>query len=138
MIRKFLKLISVNDITFLSDIHKDFFIDKSSKSEHFYIQSFEMDYFKDFIFNLDSNSLYTVIPLISINHDVDRPYLVLSKSILITKYSNYDEFHRYILTKYRNTKEDFGITNVKNLTIIFKVKRVKFDISQIKKKFNLN
>lgn len=56
MLKQFLKLISINDITFLSDVNKDFFIDKSGKSHYYEINNFEIENFSNFIHNLSSNS----------------------------------------------------------------------------------
>jgi hypothetical protein len=136
MIRKFLKNISVDNVLLLSDINKDFFVDKSGKSNYLHVNSFEIEYFKDFINNLNSNYLYTVIPLISATNNPHESYIVLSRSILVTKYSDYSRIHYFIHRKYLDSLEDFNIKDTSNFTIILKYKRVKFDINQIKRRFS--
>jgi len=65
MLKKFLKHISVKEVTLLSDLNNEFFINKSSKSHYYEINNFEMEYFYNFFHSLASNSLYTVIPIIN-------------------------------------------------------------------------
>jgi len=64
----------------------------------------------------------------------DEPYLVLSKSILITKYSDYKLFHHYIFERYLKSKDSFGIID-DNYLLILKYKKVNFDVHQFNKKF---
>jgi hypothetical protein len=94
-----------------------------------------MEYFYNFITNLNSNSLYTVIPMISINNNPNEPYMVLSRSILVSKYSSYRMIQYYIYAKYLKSLEDFGIDNLEDYTLVFKYKKVRLDIDQINKKF---
>jgi hypothetical protein len=89
MFKKFLKLISIDDITMLSNIHKEIFINQNNKSNYYEFRGFELDNFSNFVNNLDSNSLYNVIPMISSKGNPQDPYIVLSRSILVSKYSNY-------------------------------------------------
>ena len=81
--------------------------------------------------------MYTVIPIISSSNDLNKPYLVLSRSILVSKYSNYKEIHRFIFSRYNETLKDFGMNRYNNFHVILKFKRVKFDINQVKRKMNL-
>lgn len=46
-----------------------------------------MQYFYNFITNLNNNMVYSVFPFISIKGDPDKPHIILNKSILITKYT---------------------------------------------------
>jgi hypothetical protein len=134
-LRFFLKHISINEVTLLSDINKELFIDQSGKSHYNEINNFEMEYFYNFITNLNSNSLYTVIPIISIKNNYNEPYMVLSKSILVTKYSSYKIIQYYIYSKYLKSLEDFGIDGLEDFHLILKYKKAKLDINQINKKF---
>jgi hypothetical protein len=136
MFKKFLKLISVNDITFLHNINKDFFIDQSGKPNYIEIRNFEMEYFYNFITNLDSNSLYTVIPVLSPSNDHNKPYIVISRNILVSKYSSYKDLHHFILAKYHEALEDFDIDKSNSFHVILKYKRVKIDLYQVKIKLN--
>jgi len=133
MLKQFLKHISVKDITLMSDVHKDLFINNYSKSHYFEMKNFEIEYFYDFITTLSSNSLYTMIPMISINNNPDEPYLVLSNSILVSKHSDHRMIHHYIYAKYIKSLEDFNSDGLEDYTLVFKYKRIKLDINQITK-----
>jgi hypothetical protein len=135
--KQLLRQISTGDVTFISDINKEFFIDQSGKSNYYEIKFFEIEYFYNFVTNLSSNSLYTVIPLLSFNNNPDEPYMVLSKSILVTKYSSHRVIHHHVYAKYHKALEDLGIDSYKleDYRIIFKYKKVTFDINQFNKKF---
>jgi hypothetical protein len=134
-LRFFLEHISRNNITLLADINKEFFIDQANKSHYYEIYNFEREYFYNFITNLNSNSLYTVIPIISIKNNINEPYMVLSRSILVSKYSDYKLFREYIYSKYLKSLEDFGIDGLEDFNITLKYKKVRLDINQINKKF---
>jgi hypothetical protein len=135
MLKQFLKQISVNNITLMADVNKDFFIDKSGKSNYYVHNNFEMEYFSNFVNNLDSNALYSVIPLISVKKNLNEPYLVLSNTMLVTKYSSYREIHHYVYENYLQSIDDFGMDHLEDYNLVFKYKRVKIDINQIKRRF---
>lgn len=63
--------------------------------------------------------------------------MVLSRSILISKYSSYKELHEYVYIKYNYAINEFNIDHDTKLDfkIIFKYKRIKIDINQIKRRF---
>lgn len=135
ILKHFLRNISINNVTLMSDINKDFFLDKSSKSNYYQVDSFELDYFYDFVTSLDSNTLYSVIPMITTNNELNKPYMVLSRTILVTKYSNYKEIHHYTFAKYQEALKDFNIDKYSNFHCCFKFKKVRMDINQINKRF---
>lgn len=134
MFNQFLRHICTRNVTFLSDINKEFFINQSNKSNYQEIRTFEMGYFYDFITNLSHNSLYTVIPMIYIKGKPDEPYLVLSKSILVTKYSDYKLIHHYIFERYLKSKDSFEIID-EDFLLVLKYKKVNFDKEQFERKF---
>jgi len=134
MLKQFLKHISIKDITLMSDVHKDLFIDKSGKFHYYESKNFYMEFFYNFITGLSSNSLYTVIPIISVKNSPDEPYIVLSNSILVTKYSDYKLVHNYIFERYLKSKDSFEIID-DDFLLVLKYKRVKLDINQIKRRF---
>ena len=131
----FLKNISKTQITLLSDVNKEFFINKSNKTNYYEIDDFEIQYFYNFITNLNRNSVYSLSPLISIQGNSDDPYLVLSKAILVTKYSDYKMLRFHLYSKYHKALDDFGIDSLENYKLIFKYKKVRFDVDQINRKF---
>jgi hypothetical protein len=62
---------------------------------------------------------------------------VLSRTILVTKYSNYKEIHHYTFAKYQEALKDFNIDKFSNFFkfFSFKFKKVRMDINQINKRF---
>lgn len=136
MLKQLLKNISVRDITLMADVNKEWFINKSGKSFYYEINNFEMNYFSNFITGLSSNSLYTIIPIVSPSNDPTEPYLVLSRSILVSHYSDYRLIHHYLFDKYNHAIENFGMDEYDSeFKLIFKYKRISLDLDQLKKKF---
>ena len=64
--------------------------------------------------------------------------MVLSRPILVSKYSNYLEVHRFISTKFNKALEDFNIDNLEDYSLILKHRKVRFDMNQVKRKFKNN
>ena len=78
--------------------------------------------FSNFINNLDSNSLYYFIPIIKINFDLNNPYIVLSNSILISKFSDYRLIHYYVYNKFNQSINDFKLD--RNINYLINLKYV--------------
>nr|YP_009487165.1 hypothetical protein [Russula compacta]AWB36067.1 hypothetical protein [Russula compacta] len=87
-----------------------------------------------FVNSLNPLSLYTVIPMIVNKDKEDSPYIVLSPSFLVTKYSNFQIIFDYINLKFNESKEDFVLKNNGDKMLVFKIKKVKIDIDQLIKK----
>ena len=116
---------SNNNITFLKDVKPHILLNKRGKFKYFYIPHFEIKGIKDFISTLEDQSLYTVIPSISLYGKDEDPHLILSKQILITSYSNptlINEFLNIQLDK-AVTDFDFNLEN-KFYYLIFKFKKI--------------
>src|SRR6266478_697378 len=111
--RNLLRTISNEEITLLSQIKKEYFINNSGKSNYYEIRNFESQYFYDFINDLEFNSLYNVIPMVSIKGNPHDPYIVLSNSMLVTRYYNHRIIQYYLYSKYHQT--------IKNSNKLFKV-----------------
>lgn len=126
-------MISINEVTFLHNVHKDFFIDKSGKSNYFSFKEFDSYNFNNFISTLNSNSLYSIVPMISINNTQEEPYIVLSRTILVTKYSDYKTIHKYICDRFNFSLDLYKIDELEDYNIVFKFKKVRIDISQLRK-----
>jgi hypothetical protein len=83
-----IKNTSVYQIDLLKDINKFININKKGKFNYTIISQFSLKSLDYFINNLESNSLYTIIPLISIHAKEDDPHIILNKQILVSKFSN--------------------------------------------------
>ena len=75
-----------------------------------------------------------ITPLISVNNNKNRPYVVLSKTILITKYSDYKLVHYFIYKQFNLFLKEFKIDNLEDYNLVLKYKKVYFDITQVKTK----
>nr|YP_009487166.1 hypothetical protein [Russula compacta]AWB36068.1 hypothetical protein [Russula compacta] len=132
----FLKTISVNDIHLQSTFKKQIFLDKSAKSYYMTYKDYDTEDLKDFINDLDSNGLYSVIPMISMKSCLNKPYIVLSPSILVSKYSNYHFLTYFIHKKHMETIDEFDMKNIEKPVLILKYKRIFMDITQLNRKYD--
>jgi hypothetical protein len=104
-----LKRISINNISFLKDINKNIQINKNGKFKYLYINKYDFNKIIEFIENLEDNSIYTVIPIISIYGNDEDPHLILSKQILLSYYSNPNIINKYLIKQLDKTVEEFGM-----------------------------
>ena len=121
------KNISTTDITFIKDISKQFKIDKTGEFKYFTFYNFESLMIKEFISSLDNNTLYTIIPFISITCKTDDPFLILSNQIIISKHSNYLTIINFLNAKYEDAIDQFMLNEKidNKLSLIFKYKKLK-------------
>jgi predicted metallo-beta-lactamase superfamily hydrolase len=130
MYSQFLKLISADRITLLKDINRAINIDKSDRSRYFMIPNFEIKLIKEFILTLDEESLYSIIPIISISARTSDPYITLGNTILVSSYSNYVIVNDYLLDRFKMANNQFN-TNFENYYLLFKYKKVLIDLNHL-------
>jgi len=82
-----LKSTSNLKITFLSDINHCIDIQKQGRFKFYINFNFDIKLIQDFIDQLDDHEIYLMIPLISKFAKDNDPHIILSKQILVTKYS---------------------------------------------------
>jgi len=124
-----IKRISTDKITFLSDVNKHINTDKRGKFKYFYIPYFDEKGVVDFISKLDHNSVYTIIPLISIYGKNEDPHIILSKQILISNYSNPPIVSDFLFKQLEIANNDFAFNFEDNFHyLIFKYKKIIIDI----------
>jgi hypothetical protein len=102
-----LKRTSTEKLNFLKDVNKHIEVDKRGKFNYFYIPYFELNRIRDFILNLDDNSFYTILPLISIYGKEEDPHIILSKQILVSSYSNPELVRDYLISQLDKAILDF-------------------------------
>jgi hypothetical protein len=129
-----LKTISTKDITLLKHVNDTIILNKNGKFKHFYLLNCSKARLLDFLASLDNESLYTMIPLISMNGSDNDPQIILSKQILVTNLSSPIVIHDFLSTKIEQAIFDFGITNLENnlpFYIVIKFKKLTFDFSKL-------
>jgi hypothetical protein len=119
-----LKRISISEINFLLDVNKHIDIDKRGKFNYFYIPNFEVEGINRFIAKLDDTSLYTIIPLISMHGKDGAPHIILSKQILISKFSKTEIINEFLLKQLDVATSDFELNLNSFHYLIFKYKKI--------------
>jgi predicted transcriptional regulator len=130
---KIFELISTKEITFLKDLDRRISINKTGKfyyKSNKYTVELDTSIVRNFLHSLDTDSIYTLILILSANNTSDQPYIVLSKQILITKYSNTLIIHNYIENKINDAIVLYNIDEIENFNIVFKYKKVDIQFNQ--------
>ena len=129
-----IKIISTNEITMLKDINNLISINKNGQFKYRYIPSLQITGLIDFISKLDNDSIYTIIPIISMLGNDDNPQIILSKQILVSNNSSSKVIHDFLMNKLEFAIQDFGICNLEKgnyFHLILKYKKVTFDFSKL-------
>jgi hypothetical protein len=130
--QKIFDLISTKEITFLKDVDTKINIIKNGPFLHFKIYNCDLDTIKNFIFNLDYNKIYTLIPLISINAKIEDPLLILSRQILISRNSDPVLLYDFIYERLLFAQDQFEINKLESFYTVFKYKYVEIDFNSYK------
>nr|YP_009715270.1 hypothetical protein [Russula subnigricans]QGK88076.1 hypothetical protein [Russula subnigricans] len=97
MNNKLFELISTEEITYLKDLDGRISLNKDGKFNYHKISEINVNKTWSYLYELEDNSIYTLIPLFSSQDRSDDPYIILSKQILITNNSS-----SLLLTKFIN------------------------------------
>lgn len=132
-IERLQKVITQNNITFLVDVDKTVNVNKSGKSHFHKMFKLERDNIRDFIFELYSNDIFLVNAFISVNCNINDPYINLSRQFLIHKECNYNIVSEYLYNQLENYKNSFNIDEINDdyYFLIFKYKIVKLESRKI-------
>jgi len=122
-------IISTKDITYLKDLDKRIKLNKYGKFNYWKIYELNNSKIWQFLYELEDNKVYTLIPFISRNNRPDEPYIILSQQILITSNSSSLLLTNYIDDK---IKDVINLYNIKDLegVLIFKYKKVEIKIEE--------
>lgn len=131
--RKLFDLISTKNITFLNNLNDKIKIIKDGKFIYFKNFLLDIDSIENFLIQLDSDKIYTVIPILSINDRKDQPFIVLSQQILVTKFSNPKLLYNYINEKLISSEDLFNMEQMNRYYTILKYKAVEIDFESYKK-----
>jgi hypothetical protein len=78
-----------------------------------------------FIQGLEDDKIYAIIPLLSKNATPEEPYIVLSQTFLVTKFSNHRLISSFINTKLTRASDLYDIDYDNSYKITLKYKEVK-------------
>lgn len=131
--QKIFDLISTKDITFLKDVDTKINIIKNGQFKHFKLYGCDLDQVKNFLFNLDSNKIYTLIPFISINAKIEDPLIILSRQILISRNSDPTLLYNYVNDRLLFAQDQFEFDKLESFYTIFKYKYIEIDFNSYKK-----
>jgi hypothetical protein len=98
---KLLDIITTKEITYLKDLDNRIKLNKYGKFHYHKIYEYNIELVYNFIKELHSNRIYTLIPFISANNKPDEPYIILSQQILITDNTNVLLFRDFLNNKIR-------------------------------------
>jgi len=127
---KMFEIISTEEITYLKDIDKRIKINKYGKFNYYKIYEFNHKKIWNFIYELEENKVYTLIPFISKNDRPDEPTIMLSQQILITYNSNPILLTKYINNKINETFDLYNIEMIEDIKIIFKFKSIEIKFNE--------
>jgi hypothetical protein len=131
--QKLFDLITTTNITFLNSLNDKIKIIKDGKFIYFKSFLLDINSIENFLIQLDSDKIYTLIPILSINDRKDQPFIVLSQQILVTKFSNPKLLYNFIDEKVISSKDLFNINNLDRFNTVLKYKAVEFDFLSYKK-----
>lgn len=127
MMNKLFELISKTEITYLKDLDQRITINKYGKFSYYKNQEFRnQSKIFNFLSELEDNTVYTVIPMISCNDNSDEPYIVLSKQLLVSNQSDHLVIWKYINNKIIDTTHLYNINELNGI-LVLKYKKVKVD-----------
>ena len=110
--KQFLNLISTKEITLLKYIDTSVKINKQGQFKHFYIPNMEFIGISKFISRLDEDSIYIIIPMITMYAKDNDPIIILSKQFLVSNNSSPRLIHDYLVSKLEVAINDFGAVNL--------------------------
>jgi hypothetical protein len=122
------KNISREKITFLKDIDKSLNVYLNGEFKYFKIPLMDSKGIYDFIDEIDGDKLYLVIPFITHSCKLDDPFIILSRQILISRYSSEITIRNYLDYQLNKSIIDFGMSGLDKFYLIFKYKKVKLEL----------
>jgi hypothetical protein len=133
---KFIENISNKEITMLKDINYLIDINKIGKFNYYYISNMEFAGVNTFIKRLHTDTVYVIIPLISMFGRDMVPHIILSKSFLLTNTSSTDLVQDFLIQQLNKVISDFGLTYLENgnrFQLVLKYKSVTLDLTKVPK-----
>jgi hypothetical protein len=111
-------------VTLMKDIENTVEIKAYDRFKYFNIWMLEINLIRLFLYNLDDESIYTIIPFVTISCKLKDPILILSKQFLVTRNSNSVTIYDFIYKQMEIAKVDFNIGEVQCYNIYFKFRKV--------------
>lgn len=114
--------LTVNNITFLKNIHSSINVDKTSGWRHHYFETINIGELSSFITKIGDDRIYLIIPLLSSSQSLSIPTLNLSEPFLVDNKSNPNLIIEFIKNQWNSS--GFEFKQGANISLCFKFKRV--------------
>jgi hypothetical protein len=120
------KLMSNETITFMRDIENTVEINATDRFKYFDVWDFHTEKIREFLYNLDDETFYVIIPFVTVSGKLKDPILILSKQIIVTRNSNYQTIYNYIFNQFEISKNHFKFDDLEQYNVYFKFRKVTF------------
>jgi hypothetical protein len=110
----------------MKDIDNNVEIRGIEKFKYCDIWDFNIQMIREFIYNLDDETIYTIIPFVTVSHKLKDPTLILSKQILVTRYSSSETIYNYIFKQFELAEKQFNMGYLNSYNVYFKYRRLTF------------
>jgi hypothetical protein len=110
----------------MRDIDNNVEIKGIEKFRYCDIWDFNIQLIREFIYNLKDETIYTIIPFVTVSHKLKDPTLILSKQILVTRYSSSETVYNYINKQFELAEKQFNMGYIDGYNVYFKYREVTF------------
>jgi hypothetical protein len=123
MIQELYNSLTVNKITFMKDLNDFFEISPKSKYKYFNLFRFEIKEISDFLYYLEDENIYIVIPMITVSKSLDDPVFILSRQFFVSNNSNSVIIQNYLSKQLEIAREQFNM-DLQEHNMFFKYRKV--------------
>jgi hypothetical protein len=123
MVQELYDSLTGDRIIFMKDLNDFFDISPRSKYKYFNLPRFEMKEISQFLYYLDPDNIYIVIPLITISRKLDDPHLILSRQFFVGNKSNPINIQNFLGEQMNKASEQFNM-ELDDYTSFFKFRKV--------------
>jgi|SRR6267154_1837402 len=125
-INNLIQNLTTKQIDFISNISRDIVIDKKGQAFYYKMFGLEINKISNFIYNIQDEEVYLIIPFITVSNSIKDPYICLSSQFLLSNNSDPILVYRFISEQLNIAYEHYQIDH-QNLcyNLYLKHKRVK-------------
>lgn len=123
MLQELYNSLTQNKIVFMKDLNDFFEVSTRSKYKYYNLPRFEIKNNQDFIYYLDENEIYLIIPMITVSRTLDDPVFILSRQFFVGNNSNPIIIQTYLNKQYDQAICQFSM-ELGEHTAFFKYRKV--------------